>query len=140
MRLAVFLMDRLPRTVPVLRTTLLFWYLCVRTYVRHYQFSSLMAISLILTFILSYPKMHVSFVNYIICSKVIVFFSLDPKYTIQNPLRNKKVCTKIIHVIMENILPYRSDSKSMLCNVAIKVSPLSSQMFIRDFPLCFVLT
>ena len=28
----IFLTDRLPRTAPVIRTTLLFWYLCFRTY------------------------------------------------------------------------------------------------------------
>ena len=35
-RLAIFITDKLPCTVPVLRTTLLFWYLCVRHYVRPY--------------------------------------------------------------------------------------------------------
>ena len=41
MRLAVFLTDRLPRTTPIIHTTLLLWYLCVRTYIRRYNISSI---------------------------------------------------------------------------------------------------
>ena len=42
---------------------------------------------------------------YYLCAlygKLTVFFSSDPNYTVQNPLRNKQVCTKLINVIMEN--------------------------------------
>ena len=34
-RLAIFLTDRLQRTAPVTRATLLFWSLCAHTYIRH---------------------------------------------------------------------------------------------------------
>ena len=58
-----------------------------------------------------------------------IFLSL--KYTVHNPFRNKQVCPKIINVIMENNLLHRSGAKSTLCNVAIKVYPLSLHILIR---------
>ena len=65
-----------------------------------------------------------------LCGKVTKIFSLDPRYTVQNPFRNKQVCPEFFHVIMENNLHHRSGAKRTLCNVAIKVSPLSSHIFI----------
>ena len=76
----------------------------------------------------------------LLCGKVTTFFSLYPNYTVQNPLWNKQVCTKFISVIMENHLSHRSGDKSTLCNVAIKVSPLLSHIFIRTCTFCFTVT
>ena len=42
--------------------------------------------------------------------------------------------------MIENNLLRKSGAKSMLCNVAMKGSPLSSHIFIHTCPFCFVVT
>ena len=71
---------------------------------------------------------------------VTTFFSLVPKYTVQNPFQNKLVCPKLINVLIENNLSHRSGAKSTLCNAPIKLSLLSSNIFIRACPFCFTVT
>ena len=67
-------------------------------------------------------------------------FPLSPSYTVQNPLWNKQVCTKLINIIIENNLSHRYGVKSTLCYVAIKVYPLSSHIFIWTCHFCFAVT
>ena len=68
--------------------------------------------------------------RYVLCGKPTAFFSLSPKYTVQNPFWNKQACPKFINVILENNLSHISGAKSTVWNVAMKVSPLSSHIFI----------
>ena len=65
-----------------------------------------------------------------LCVIVNEFSLLSPKYTVHKPFWNKKVCTKFINVIIENILSHRSGAKSTLCNVAMKDFLLLSHIFI----------
>ena len=64
-------------------------------------------------------------------------FSFSQKYTVQNPWWNKQVFPKFINIIIENNLSHISGARIILWNVVIKVSPLSSHIFIWDFPFCF---
>ena len=42
--------------------------------------------------------------------------------------------------MIENNLSYKSSAKSTLCNVVMRGSPLSSQIFIPSYPFCFAVT
>ena len=75
-----------------------------------------------------------------LCGNVTIFFSFSPKYTVQNPLWNKQIYTKFINVLIENNLSHRSGAESTLCNVAIKISLLLLQIFIRTCSFCFSVT
>ena len=69
-----------------------------------------------------------------LCGNVTAFFSFAPKYTVQNPLWNKQLCPEFINVMIENYLSHKPGAKSTLCNVAMKVSPWLSHIFIRTWP------
>ena len=69
-----------------------------------------------------------------LCGYVTEFFSFATKYTVQNPLCNKQICTKFINVMIENNPSHKSGAKSTLCNVSIKGSPLMSQNCIHACP------
>ena len=68
-----------------------------------------------------------------LCCNITEFFSFSPKFTVQNPLWNKQVCLKLIIVMIEITLLHKSGAKSTSCNVAIKLSPLLLQIFIRTW-------
>ena len=63
-----------------------------------------------------------------ICGKVTAFFPLSPNHTVQSTFLNKQVCPRFINIIIENYPSYSSGAKSTLCNVAMKVYPLSSHI------------
>ena len=75
-----------------------------------------------------------------LCGRVTAFFFSSPKFTVQNSLWNKQVCHKFITLIIENNLSNISGTKSMLCNVTIKGSPLLVHIFIWTCPFCFAVT
>ena len=65
-----------------------------------------------------------------LCGRVTSCFFLLTNYNVKNSFWNKQVCPKLINITIENNLVHRSGAKIMLCNVAIKVSPLSPHIFI----------
>ena len=67
-------------------------------------------------------------------------FSFAQNYTVQNPFWNQQECPKFINVIIENNPSHKSGAKSTLCNVAMKISLLSSHIFIHTCPFCFAVT
>ena len=69
-----------------------------------------------------------------LCGKLTPLLSMYLNFTVQNTLWNKQVCPKFINVIIENNLSHRSGAQSMLCNVAIKVSPLLLHILICTYP------
>ena len=75
-----------------------------------------------------------------LCGKVTGFFSLSPKYTVQNPCEINKYIPKLINDIIENNLSHRSVVKSTFCNSATKGFPLLSNIFIWTCTLCFAAT
>ena len=76
----------------------------------------------------------------VLCGNVTAFFYSAPNYTMKNPLWNKQVCPKLINVIMENNPSHRYGAKITLCNIAIKVYPLLSHIFIHTCHFCFAVT
>ena len=58
----------------------------------------------------------------------------------QNPMWKRHVCPAFINVMMENSLPHKSGASKTLYNVAIKVSPLLSNICMRTDPFCFAVT
>ena len=81
--------------------------------------------------------MHVSFLHYVV---MLLHFSPLLRSTMQFFLWKRQVCPEFINVIIENNLSHESGDKSTLCNVAMKVFPLSSRICICTWPFCFART
>ena len=92
------------------------------------QFSFHMVIYLSLTFPWFPPK-NACFLC-APCVNVTQFFSFSLNYIVQNTLWDKQVCPEFMNVMIENNLPHKSGTKSTLCNVTIKGSPLLSHIFL----------
>ena len=75
-----------------------------------------------------------------LCGNVTAFFSSAPKYTVQNILSKRQVCTELGNVMIEKNLLHKFDAKSTLCNVVMKDFPLLSHICIRTWPFCFSVT
>ena len=69
---------------------------------------------------------------------VTTFCLLQPKKTMQNPLWERKVCPKLINVIMENNWSHKSGSNSTLYNITMKCLPLSPHILIWNCPVFFL--
>ena len=52
-----------------------------------------------------------------LCGKDTVLLSFALKYTVQNPLWKRQVCTEFINVMIKNNLSQKSGAKITLCNV-----------------------
>ena len=61
---------------------------------------------------------------------VAVLFYFYQKYIVQKPLLKRQVCSEFMNVMIDNNLSHKSGAKSTLYDVAMKVFPLSSHIFI----------
>ena len=67
----------------------------------------------------------------LLCGNVTTLLSFAPSYTVQNILRKIQLCPEFINTMIKNNPLHRSGAKSTLCNVAMKVFPLSLHICIR---------
>ena len=74
-----------------------------------------------------------------LCVNVTALCSLSLKKTVQNPLLKRKLCPEFINVIMENNWLHNYCANSTLYNISIKGFPLSSRIFIWNYPVFFSL-
>ena len=75
-----------------------------------------------------------------LCGNVTEFFSFSTNYTVQNPIWKIQVCPEFINVMIKNNLSHKSGAKCTLCNVAMKLFPLSLHICICTWPFCFAVT